>query len=157
MGSLGADTSISDILYRNIYSQNCNQMYMLKSYGGSGSAENIVLENFQGHSNAYTLDLNAYWTSMTEAAGNGVLYNNITFSGWKGTNSDGSQRASVQVLCPSDVPCTEISITDFNIWTESGSTEKEVCENAYGAGACLRTGSGGTYTTTQTYTTARLI
>ncbi|SPQ24359.1 cdeb85d4-6c24-486b-9e91-ce472c9b660c [Thermothielavioides terrestris] len=130
MGSLGANTDISNIYYRNVYSQNCNQMYMIKSWGGSGTVKNVKLENFWGHSNAYTLDLNAYWTSMTQAPGDGVSYQNITFTGWKGTNSNGAQRGSIQVLCPSAVPCTGITISDVNIWTESGSTEKEICENA---------------------------
>jgi len=155
MGSLGANTDISDIHYRNVYSQNCNQMYMIKSWGGSGSVKNVKLENFLGHSNAYALDLNAYWSSMTQAAGSGVSYQNITFSNWKGTNANGAQRGAVQVLCPSAVPCTGITIQDVNIWTESGSIEKEACQNAYGTGACLRAGSGGTYTTTVTRTAAR--
>ncbi len=155
MGSLGANTDISNIHYRNIYSQNCNQMYMIKSYGGSGTVKNVKLENFWGHANAYTLDLNAYWTSMTQAAGSGVSYQNVTFSNWKGTNSNGAQRGSIQVLCPSAVPCTGITISDVNIWTESGSTEKEICQNAFGTGSCLRSGSSGAYTTTATRTTAR--
>ena len=155
MGSLGAGTDISNIHYRNVYSQNCNQMYMIKSYGGSGTVKNVKLENFWGHTNAYTLDLNAYWTSMTQAAGSGVSYQNVTFSNWKGTNSNGAQRGSIQVLCPSAVPCTGITISDVNIWTESGSAEKEICQNAFGTGSCLRSDSGATYTTTVTRTTAR--
>jgi rhamnogalacturonan hydrolase len=48
MGSLGADTDISDVVYRNIYTWKSNQMYMIKSNGGSGTVSNIVLENFVG-------------------------------------------------------------------------------------------------------------
>lgn len=48
MGSLGTDTDISDILYRNIYTWKSNQMYMVKSNGGSGKVSNLVLENFIG-------------------------------------------------------------------------------------------------------------
>lgn len=48
MGSLGADTNITDITYRNVYTWNSNQMYMIKSNGGSGTVQNIVLENFIG-------------------------------------------------------------------------------------------------------------
>lgn len=132
-------------------------MFMIKSNGGSGTVSNIVFNNFQGHTNAYTLDFNAYWSSETTAAGNGVEYTDITFSNWKGTNSNGAQRGSVQVWCPSLVPCTGITISDFNIWTESGSEELESCWNAFGSGACLRSGSTSTYTTTTTVTTARLV
>lgn len=31
IGSLGDDTDVYDVLYRNIYSQECNQMMMIKS------------------------------------------------------------------------------------------------------------------------------
>lgn len=48
MGSLGADTNISDITYRNIYTWSSNQMYMIKSNGGSGTVQNVLLENFIG-------------------------------------------------------------------------------------------------------------
>lgn len=48
MGSLGTDTDISDIIYRNVYTWKSNQMYMVKSNGGSGTVSNLVLENFIG-------------------------------------------------------------------------------------------------------------
>ena len=48
MGSLGTDTDISDIVYRNVYTWKSNQMYMVKSNGGSGTVSNLVLENFIG-------------------------------------------------------------------------------------------------------------
>ena len=80
MGSLGAGVAVSNIVYKNVYSVNCNQMYMIKSNGGSGTVKNIVLENFIGHGNAYSLDFNSYWSSMTPVAGNGISYSGITFS-----------------------------------------------------------------------------
>lgn len=48
MGSLSTDTDISNIVYRNIYTWKSNQMYMIKSNGGSGSVSNAVFENFIG-------------------------------------------------------------------------------------------------------------
>lgn len=48
MGSLGTDTEISDIVYSNVYTWKSNQMYMVKSNGGSGTVSNLVLENFIG-------------------------------------------------------------------------------------------------------------
>lgn len=76
-GSLGADTDISDVVYRNIYTWSSNQMMMIKSNGGSGTVSNVVLENFIGHGNAYSLDIDQYWSSMSAVAGNGVQLNNI--------------------------------------------------------------------------------
>lgn len=55
MGSLGADTDISDITYKNIYTWNSNQMMMIKSNGGSGTVSNVVFENFIGKQQALPL------------------------------------------------------------------------------------------------------
>ena len=48
MGSLSTGTNISDITYRNIYTWTSNQMYMIKSNGGDGNVDNVLLENFIG-------------------------------------------------------------------------------------------------------------
>lgn len=41
IGSLGADTNISNVYYRNLYINKADACY-LKSNGGSGTVENIV-------------------------------------------------------------------------------------------------------------------
>lgn len=155
IGSLGANTDIHDIEYNHIYSQNCNQQFMIKSNGGSGELYNGVFSNFMGHSNAYTLDLDSAWSSQSKAAGDGVQYTNLTFSHWHGTTTDGTRRPVIRVICPAGVPCTEIEIDSFYIWTETGSHETYLCSNAFGSGPCLKpdSASGTTYTTTATVTT----
>ncbi|ROW17087.1 hypothetical protein VPNG_01022 [Cytospora leucostoma] len=153
IGSLGADTDIHDIEYNHIYSQNCNQMFMIKSNGGSGELYNAVFNNFQGHSNAYTLDLDSAWSSETTATGDGVQYTNISFSHWHGTSSNGAKRPVIRVVCQEAVPCTEIDISSFYVWTDSGSEVEYLCENAYGSGPCVKATSTGAYTTTATVTT----
>jgi rhamnogalacturonan hydrolase len=125
-------------------------MYMFKSYGGSGTVNNVALKNFAGHSNAYTLDLDAEWSSMKPIAGDGILYTNMTFSGWSGTCADGHQRGPIKFNCPADVPCTDMQVDDFTVGSNKGDTVEHVCKNAYGSGACLKEGDGGAYTTTQT-------
>ncbi len=97
IGSLGAGCAIENIRYRNIYTWESNQMMMIKSNGGSGYFRNATFENFIGHGNAYSLDLNAAWTQETLAAGNGVEYSDITFSNWKGTCANGATRAPINV------------------------------------------------------------
>ena len=47
-GSLGANTDISDVTYRNVYTWYSNQMMMFKSNGGSGTVSNVLMENFIG-------------------------------------------------------------------------------------------------------------
>ena len=125
---------------------------MIKSKGGSGTLQNAQFLNFMGHSNAYTLNLESNWSSQSQAAGDGVQYKNLTFSNWRGTCSDGTRRAPVQVLCPAAVPCTDITLRDVNIWTQSGSSELYKCQNAFGSGACLKPANAGrgAYTTVVT-------
>lgn len=48
MGSLSTGVDISSITYRNIYTWTSNQMYMIKSNGGDGTVEDVLLENFIG-------------------------------------------------------------------------------------------------------------
>ncbi|KAH6653795.1 pectin lyase fold/virulence factor [Truncatella angustata] len=154
MGSLGSGVAVHDIEYRNIYTHHANQMYMIKSNGGDGDVYNVAFKNFQGHSNAYTLDFDTAWSSMSAVSGNGINYNNISFSGWKGTASNGVNRGPIKMNCPAKVPCTDITVEDFAVWTESGSSVLYGCQNAYGSGFCLNEGSSHTaYTTTQTATT----
>lgn len=146
--------AMSNIEYNHIYTHDSNQMYMIKSNGGSGTVENLALNNFMGHSNAYTLDFDTEWSSMSVSDGDGITYSNISFSTWTGTATDGTERGPVKMNCPEAVPCTDITVEDFNVWTDSdASSVLYVCENAYGTGACLAEGdSGAAYTSTSTVT-----
>ncbi|KAF2826832.1 rhamnogalacturonase [Ophiobolus disseminans] len=155
IGSLGADTAISSVTYRNIYTWKSNQMMMIKSFGGSGYVEDMRFENFIGHSNAWNLDIDQYWASMKELAGDGVKLSNLTFSNWKGTVANGAQRGPVKVVCADKAPCTDINIEDLAMWTETGSKNTYQCRSGYGKGFCLKSGTGGAYAaTTSTQTTA---
>ena len=144
IGSLGADTDISKITYSNIYTWQSNQMFMIKSNGGSGTVTTCVFENFIGHSNAYSLDINGYWTEATAAAGDGVLFTELTFNNWKGTCAAGATRGPINIICPDGNPCDGITIEDFAMWTDSGSYEYYKCESAWGSGGCLRGGTAHT-------------
>jgi rhamnogalacturonan hydrolase len=155
MGSLGADTAISSIVYKNIYTWKSNQMMMVKSNGGSGYVEDVVFENFIGHGNAWSLDIDQKWASMSAIAGNGVQLSNMTFKNWKGTVEYGLNRGPVKVVCADKAPCTDINITDLAMWTEKGNHNIYQCQNGYGSGFCLKKGSGGSYAaTTSTQTVA---
>lgn len=139
MGSLGADTDVHDIEYRDIYTHHSNQMFMFKSRGGSGSVRNVELRRFAGHSNAYTLDLDSDWSKTKAAAGDGVAYANIHVADWRGTCVDGHRRPPVRVKCPARVPCAGLNITGFDVRGSDGAGHVVYqCENAFGSGACLR-------------------
>jgi rhamnogalacturonan hydrolase len=54
-------------------------MMMIKSNGGSGKMTDVLLENFIGHSNAYSLNIDQHWTSLKLQPGQGVALKNVTF------------------------------------------------------------------------------
>ncbi|KAH8904279.1 Rhamnogalacturonase A [Coniochaeta sp. PMI_546] len=140
MGSLGLDIDISHITYDKIYTVNSNQMFMIKSNGGNGTVRDCTFSNFIGHKNAYTLNIDAHWTQLKLQPGDGVLYQDLNFTNWKGSCSDGSRRAPINVICPDAQPCHGITISDFSVWTESGSREYYKCSSSFGSGGCLRAG-----------------
>jgi len=78
-GSLGENVDISNVVYRNVYTVHSNQMMMIKSNGGTGHMENVLMENFIGYSNAYSLDIDQHWSPMKSHPGAGVKLSNITF------------------------------------------------------------------------------
>nr|OQO31566.1 putative rhamnogalacturonase B [Rachicladosporium sp. CCFEE 5018] len=157
MGSFGTDTNVSDITYKNVYTVHSNNMLLIKSNGGSGTVSNAVFENFIGHANAYSLDIDQYWSSMDTIAGNGVQLNNIVISNWTGTEANGAQRGPIKIACADGAPCTGVDLEDFNMWTETGSSQWYSCRSAYTSKSrpvplyCLKGGS--TYTSYAATTT----
>ncbi|KAF1969378.1 pectin lyase-like protein, partial [Bimuria novae-zelandiae CBS 107.79] len=123
IGSLGTGTAISQVVYRNIYTWKSNQMFMIKSNGGSGYLEDVVLENFIGHGNAWSLDIDQEWSSMSKIEGNGVQLSNFTIRNWKGTEANGASRGPIKLNCADGAPCTDFKITDFAMWTETGNKQ----------------------------------
>lgn len=153
IGSIGAGTAIEKVSYNNIYTWQSNQMFMIKSNGGDGYVRNCSFTNFIGHSNAYALDINEYWTQRTLDAGDGVVLSDLTFANWKGTIVD-AKRAPINVVCADAAPCTGISLSDIAMWSDTNAAIKYICESAYGSGYCLEGGSGASYTTTTTISAA---
>ena len=153
MGSLGINTAISKILYKNVYTWKSNQMMMIKSNGGSGFVEDVVFENFIGHENAYGFNIDQYWASMTALAGSGVALSNITATNWRGVQANGAQRGPVKVVCADGKPCTDINVADVNMWTQTGNKNVNLCRSGHGQGACLESSGDGAYKlVTQTVT-----
>lgn len=147
MGSLSDGTAIENIVYRNVYTNGGNQMYMFKSYGGSGYVKNVLLQNFLGRGTAYGLDVNQYWSSQTPGTGPGVQFTNITFDTWDGYVADGVARPPVQFICADATPCQQMILKNVNMWS---ATNKAVvkCESAYGTGLCLKASGTASYAIT---------
>lgn len=114
------------------------RMFMIKSNGGNGTVRDCSFTNFVGRKNAYTLNIDQHWSQLKLQPGDGVLLRDLNFTSWRGSCSDGTRRGPVQILCAEKVPCRNIRVDDFAIWTESGNKVLHKCENAYGSGVCLR-------------------
>ncbi|KAK5651605.1 hypothetical protein OQA88_11878 [Cercophora sp. LCS_1] len=154
IGSLGANTSVTQVTYQNIYTQNSNQMLMIKSNGGSGSLDHSIFRNFTGHSNAYTLNLDAFWSLREADPGDGVEFDYLTFSNWAGTCLDGIRRPPIMLACSPVWLCGNLEIENFNVWTLNGSAVTYKCVNAYGQGACMNQSPGnGAYSSIKTVAT----
>lgn len=104
---------------------------MVKANGGGGTVSGVVLENFIGHSNAYSLDIDQYWESMSPLSGDGVQLSNFKISNWTGDASNGRERGPIKLNCADGAPCTGIDIDDFAMWTESGDSTFYSCRSAY--------------------------
>lgn len=138
IGSLSTNTAISHVIYQKIYTVNSNQMMMIKSNGGSGYVNDVQFTDFIGHTNAYSLDVDQTWAEQAVGPGPGVQLTNLTFTNWRGTCSNGSQRGPIKFNCAAQTPCTAMHVSDFAIWTDTGSSIIYACTNAFGDGACLR-------------------
>jgi rhamnogalacturonan hydrolase len=147
---------IHHIEYNHVYTQRSNQMLMIKSNGGNGSVYNCSFNNFIGHSNAYTLNINAYWTSVAVAPGAGVQFYDLNFNQWHGTCANGVTRGPIQILCPAGAPCYGITITNYFVWTDSGTKVLYKLMNAYGSGGGLNTGASHSSYATVTKTVTSL-
>ncbi|PAV21490.1 rhamnogalacturonase [Pyrrhoderma noxium] len=145
IGSLGAGVAVEDIYYRDVYTNGGNQIFLIKSWGGSGYAKNILLENFLSHNTAYGLDVDQYWSGMTQADGAGVQLSNITFRDWEGAVADGVKRPPIQFICSNSVPCTGMHLDNVKLWSNTDEAVNK-CQSAFGdGGSCLKSGTVDNY------------
>ncbi|RAK72210.1 pectin lyase-like protein [Aspergillus fijiensis CBS 313.89] len=150
IGSLSTGTDIHDIYYRHIYANDADPCF-IKYNGGNGTVRNIVWDTVTVRGGAYPLSIDSSWGSAHD--GDGVEITNLTFKNWHGYNSDNA-RPAIRLQCGSEVPCTDISLENVNMFSEDDYVVY-VCENAYGKGACLETASTAAatgYTAHQTMT-----
>ncbi|KAL5512388.1 hypothetical protein ACEPAG_3380 [Sanghuangporus baumii] len=149
IGSLGSGTAIENVIYRNVYTNGGNQIFMIKSNGGDGYVRNVQFQDFISRGTAYGLNINQYWSSQSTAPGNGVQLSNIQFQNWDGSVVNGVQRAPIQILCADGAPCTGIVLNNVNLWSDTNQAVDK-CESAFGSGACLRSGTPTSYAATTT-------
>ncbi|KAH7379816.1 pectin lyase fold/virulence factor [Cadophora sp. MPI-SDFR-AT-0126] len=153
IGSLTADitdlstaAAVSNITMRNIYTYQCTQMLMIKTYpGGSGAVgyvKDSLFENFWAYDTTYALDIDQYWYNHLTPNTGAIALSSLTFSNWTGTMNKGSSRGAIVIRGSDQVPARDITLSNFNMWTVNGKTVVNQCKNVYGSGYCAGKSTG---------------
>lgn len=163
IGSLSADIAagvtgpqVSNITMRNIYSFQCTQMLMIKTYPGGSGAEGYVkdsfFENFWSYDSTYGLDIDQYWQSKTTPNTGAVALSGLTFNNWTGHIDNGVSRGPVVIRGSDIVPVTNVTLTNIDMWTLNGNKVINQCKNVYGTGICAGSASQTSFTSSATST-----
>ncbi|KAI8716644.1 hypothetical protein NCS52_00958600 [Fusarium sp. LHS14.1] len=135
IGSLNVSASIANIHARNINIIQGNNIAFIKTYpGGSGHVTNITFENFRSKASLYGLDINQYWQNTFEPDTGAVALSNLVFKNFSGSVADGAKRPPL-FLAANDLSfAANVTVEDFSIWTESGTSVINKISNIYGHG-----------------------
>jgi rhamnogalacturonan hydrolase len=79
----------------------------------------------------------------------------LTFNNWTGTVDNGVSRGPIVIRGSDIVPLTDITLSNFDMWTVNQNEILNQCKNVYGSGYCAGTSIGlplTTFTTTATMT-----
>ncbi|KAH7229783.1 pectin lyase fold/virulence factor [Fusarium oxysporum] len=135
IGSLNVSASIANIHARNINIIQGNNIAFIKTYpGGSGHVTNITFENFRSKASLYGLDINQYWQNTFEPDTGAVALSNLVFKNFSGSVADGSKRPPLFLVANDLSFATNVTVEDFSIWTESGSSVVNKISNIFGHG-----------------------
>lgn len=165
---------VSNITMRNIYSFQCTQMLMIKTYPGGSGAEGYVkdsfFENFWSYDSTYGLgnypalsssqysqltftpDIDQYWQSKTTPNTGAVALSGLTFNNWTGHIDNGVSRGPVVIRGSDIVPVTNVTLTNIDMWTLNGNKVINQCKNVYGTGICAGSASQTSFTSSATST-----
>jgi len=127
---------------RNINVHQCTQMLMIKTWpggtGANGYVRNSCFENFQAYDTTYALDIDQYWYGHTEPNTGAIALSDLVFRNWTGTVNNGVSRGPIVIRGSNVIPLTNITLQDFNMWTENKNVVVNRCNNVYGTGYCAR-------------------
>ncbi|KAM0209972.1 hypothetical protein ACHAPA_008211 [Fusarium lateritium] len=126
IGSLNTSASIANI---------GNNIAFIKTYpGGSGHVTNITFENFRSKASLYGLDINQYWQNTFEPDTGAVALSNLVFKNFSGSVADGAKRPPLFLVANDLSFATNVTVEDFSLWTESGTSVVNKISNIYGHG-----------------------
>ncbi|GFN18212.1 putative rhamnogalacturonase [Aspergillus tubingensis] len=162
IGSLNVSAEISNIEARNISIIQGNNIAFIKTYpGGSGYVRDVTFENFRSLNSLYGLDINQYWQNTWEPDTGSVTLSNLVFKNFSGSVADGALRPPLYLFASDLTFATNVTVEEFSVWTETGTTVVNKISNIFGTGddsygendgiETLQSGESP-YTYTSTYT-----
>ncbi|KAJ5523811.1 CAZyme family GH28 [Penicillium frequentans] len=135
IGSLNVSAEISNIEARNISIIQGNNIAFIKTYpGGSGYVTNVTFSNFRSLASLYGLDINQYWQNTYEPDTGAVALSNLVFRNFSGSVADGAARPPLYLFANDLTFATNVTVEDFTVWTESGSSVVNKISNIFGTG-----------------------
>ncbi|KAJ5912397.1 CAZyme family GH28 [Penicillium tannophilum] len=135
IGSLNVSAEISNIEARNISIIQGNNIAFIKTYpGGSGYVTNVTFSNFRSLASLYGLDINQYWQNSCEPDTGAVALSNLVFRNFSGSVADGAARPPLYLFANDLTFATNVTVEDFTVWTESGSSVVNKISNIFGTG-----------------------
>ncbi|KOS41525.1 hypothetical protein ACN38_g7604 [Penicillium nordicum] len=133
IGSLNSSAEISNIEARNISIIQGNNIAFIKTYpGGFGYVTNITFTNFRSLGSLYGLDINQYWQNTFEPDTGAVALSNLVFRNFSGSVADGVKRPPLYLVANDLSFATNVTVEDFSVWTESGTTVVNKISNIFG-------------------------
>ncbi|KAH8809432.1 pectin lyase fold/virulence factor [Xylogone sp. PMI_703] len=133
IGSLNVSAEISNIYARNISVIEGNEIAFIKTYpGGSGYVTNITWENFRSKASLYGLNINQYWQNTLTPDTGAVSLSNLVFRNFSGSVADGAQRPPLNLIANDLTFALNVTVEDFSVWTESGSSVVNKINNVFG-------------------------
>ncbi|KAK9575064.1 hypothetical protein V6Z90_010061 [Aspergillus fumigatus] len=135
IGSLNVSAEISNILAQNISIIQGNNIAFIKTYpGGSGYVTNVTFFNFRSKASLYGLNINQYWQNTFEPDTGSVTLSNLVFRNFSGSVANGVQRPPLYLIANDLTYATNVTVEDFTVWTESGSSIVNKISNVFGHG-----------------------
>jgi len=106
--------------------------------GANGYVRNSIFENFRAYDTTYALDIDQYWYGHTEPNTGAIAISDLVFKNWTGTVNNGISRGPIVIRGSNVVPLTNITLEEFDMWTENKNVVVHRCNNVYGTGYCAR-------------------
>ncbi|BDD59036.1 hypothetical protein MAP00_004272 [Monascus purpureus] len=120
---------------RNISIIQGNNIAFIKPYpGGSGYVTNVTFSSSRSLASFYGLNIDQYWQNKFEPDTGSVTLSNLVFRNSSGSVANGVQRPPLHFAANDLTFATNITVEDFSVWTESGTSTVNKISNVFGTG-----------------------